>query len=728
MLPIGTFGPTPRLTSADRYSPAPPEQESLPAAIQDKVELTAARAQEIESGLAERVPNQVLVKVPSGLKTAELKQLAADYGATLSKELRIPEVMQEAFGGQLLLLETGPGISETQTMAMMEKDERVLTLATNDETTLFDTEEPPQAKEKLPNDVHAEQWNMRNRNFPGGVDGADINAGKAWAITTGKGAKEGGPIVAILDSGIDAFHEDLKDNLWVNPREIKNGKDDDWDGFTDDIHGINGVDGTANIFDEIGHGTHVAGVIGAVTDNEKGVAGINWDTQLMSIKIAETNRVSLLGAITGILYAAENGARVANHSWGGRINNPILEDVMASSPTLHVCAAGNAKQDNEIAPSYPASYDLPNVISVAASTRRDSHLFFSNWGTESVDVHAPGAIVWSTMPQNNYGEMSGTSMATPHVTGVAALIASEYPEATNQEIKDRIIYSADKIGEFRDKSVSGGRLNAFSALENDTVAPAKVEDLKMTNLTSDGFDLQWTGVGDDGMEGLLSAYDIWADYGDERARIVPQFPKGPNAREQASFRTIPLSGDRPLKLSLTPIDNVGNRAEATVITSTLPSASVPFQDNFDAQESAWTTEGDWGRVEEPGRGLVFTDSPDGNYKDSDETGILSPKFDLSNMRSAQLSFDTKLITEHWDFLWIEATTNGGEDYTHLKVVRPDEDGANRDWTSYKMDLSAFDGQKDVQLRFKLRTSNKGNDDGIYLDNIKVESALLKAES
>ena len=740
MLAIGTFGPTAaRSLGADRYTPAAPKTDFHSSTIEDRVEITSARAQEIEANLGPREEGQLLVKVSASLTSEQLKDLAADHGATLKQELKIPAVMQEAFGGKLVVLETGSGLSEAQTMALLEQDERILSSGTNDRLELIDGRrgqhrleddgsqqpQPPsddKPKEKLPNDVHPEQWNIRNRNFPGGVDGADIQAGQAWTITTGKSAKEGGPVVAVIDSGIDAFHEDLKDNMWNNPREIKNGEDDDWDGFVDDIHGIDGHNGSGNIYDEIGHGTHVAGVIGAVSNNGKGVAGINWDTQLLGVKITDGDRLSLLAAITGILYAAEHGARVANHSWGGLIDNPILKDVMASSPTLHVCAAGNREQNSDITPSYPAAYDLPNVISVAASTRKDSHVFFSNWGTESVDLHAPGAIVYSTTPINTYQEMSGTSMAAPHVSGVAALIASKYPEASNQEIKDRIIYSADKVESFRDKSVSGGRLNAFRALEDDTTAPAPVTDLKLTDLTADGFHLTWTGVGDDRMEGVLSQYDVWAHYGDKKTRLVPEFPKGPGAKESASFRTEPISTDRPLRVTLQPVDNVGNRPQASVIETVLPKAAVPFSDGFDSETSDWVTEGEWGRVEEKGRGMVFTDSPNGDYKDSTDTGILSPVFDLSNMRSSTLTFDAKLKAEKWDFIWVEASNNGGEDFEHLGVIRPNDD---RDWQKHKFDLSALDGNPQVQLRLRFRTSNKGTDDGAYIDNVKVEAAQLK---
>ena len=181
MLPISTFGPTARPT--DRYTPVPRQTEEPTPELLDRVELTADRAQQIERGLGERVPGELLVKVPANLTQEQLKEFAAEHGATLKKDIPIPASMQEAFGGKLLLLEAGHGLNEAQTMALMESDSRVLSMGTNDQMQLIssmrssqtdDQKQPPkQPDEKLPNDVHPEQWNIRNRNIPGGVDGAD---------------------------------------------------------------------------------------------------------------------------------------------------------------------------------------------------------------------------------------------------------------------------------------------------------------------------------------------------------------------------------------------------------------------------------------------------------------------------------------------------------------------------------------------------------------------------
>ena len=699
-----------------------------------RVQETRARASEIEDTLDDHpyAEDQILLKVDADLSQEQIRQLAADYGATVGQQFPIPEVMKEKFNGQLLLLKTGASLSEAQTMAAMEGDSRVLLSAVNDQMELVNGVTAPRVNangepvtaeagqdERLPNDLNPEQWALRNKNIRGGKDGADISAGKAWNITTGGG--KNGPIIAVIDSGIDAFHEDIKDNMWVNPVESeKDGQDNDRDGFTDDVHGLNAVDGTGNIFDEVGHGTHVAGIIGAVGNNEKGIAGVNWDTQLMGVKIAEGERVSLIAAINGTLYATERGARIANHSWGGPRRNPILEDVMASSPMLHVCAAGNAQQDSDQHPFYPAGFDSPNIISVGASTRRDDPLFFSNWGANTVDVHAPGARVFSTLPVHEYDELSGTSMASPHVAGVAGLIVSKFPDITNEEIRDRIMFSSDPLEGMRQLSVSGGRLNAFRALEDDKIAPADITGLKVTGTSADGFSISWNGVGDDGMEGKAARYELLADFGDKQQRLIPQFPKGSGEKEVFNFQTNPLDVERPFSLKLNAVDNVGNRSGVATTSGVMPAAEVPLSNNFDADDN-WTTEGTWGKVAVEGRGLVYSDSPEGPHEPGSDTSLTSPAFSLKDMRNATLSFDAKMTTNKYDFLFVEVSTDG-KGWKNLEVLRQDRTPGYDQWGSYKMDLSKYDGQEHVQIRFNYEPSNKSKEDGVMVDNVKVISA------
>lgn len=699
-----------------------------PKTLLNRLEQTKERAAEIESQLGERTEDQVLLKVDRELSPADLNKLAREYGATIHKQIPIPEVMQESFDGQLLVLDTGPGLSEAQTLAAIEGDERVLLAAPNDDFEMLDgrnvpefgpSGQPPEAGEgeKFPNDLHAEQWALRNKNIAGGRDGADISAGKAWSITTGGNSS---PLVAVIDSGIDVYHEDLKANIWTNPNETKNGKDDDWDGFTDDIHGLNAVDESGNIFDEVGHGSHVAGIIGAVGDNEKGIAGVNWDSQMMGVKIADGSRVSLVAAITGTLYATERGARIANHSWGGPRRNPILEDVMKSSPMLHVCAAGNSQKDSDANPFYPAGFDAPNIVSVGASTRQDTALFFSNWGANTVDLHAPGARVYSTLPVHKYDELSGTSMAAPHVAGAAALIADHYPEASNQEIKDRLMYSSDPIEEMRTLSVSGGRLNAHSALEDDKIAPAEIKDLKLLDAKADSFTVSWNGVGDDLMEGTAARYQLEADFGSHKERMIPEFPKGAGETEVFTYQSTPTDEARPFTLSLNAVDNVGNRSGIVMTSGVMPAAEAPLRSNFDGEDN-WVTTGTWAKVEEAGRGLVYTDSPDGPHEPGGDTSLTSPAFSLKGLRNSHISFDAKMSTQKYDFLFVEVSTDG-ESWKNLSVLRKDRTPGYGEWGSYTYDMSAYDDAEQVQVRFSYEPSNNSKDDGVWVDQVKVLSA------
>ncbi len=678
--------------------------------LQDRLELTSARAAEIEKSLGQRVPGEILVKLPQGMTQDQMKSLAADYGAELQRALTIPQVMRESFDGELAVLSLPPSLTEAGALAVLETDQRVKMAATNDLMQLANT----------PNDLHPEQWNLKNEGRFG-VVGADIDAERAWDITTGD--RVNGPIVAVIDSGIDVAHPDLRPNLWRNPDERFDGRDTDRNGIVDDVFGVGTKNNTGNIVDHLGHGSHVAGIIGAVGDNGKGVVGVNWETRMMGLKVADgSGRVSMVGAIFSTLYAADKGAKIANNSWGGPIHNPILEDVMRASPMLHVCAAGNAQRDTDVEPFFPAAYDLDNVISVGASTKRDVALYFSNWGADSVDLHAPGALVYSTLPRNEYNHESGTSMAAPHVAGVAALIATAYPDASLEEIKNRLIYSADPLPDLHGKSVSGGRLNAYRALLPDDIPPGPLGHVRFEELPADGFDLNWVTSGDDGMEGQLNHIELLAFVDGERNRLVADRPGPPGSEESFQFRLTPVPFERQLEVTARGIDKVGNSSPTVTLEGTIPAGTTVLYDDG-STDLPWQTES-WARVEEEGRGRVWTDTPDGGYEDSTEYDLVSPPLDLSSKRSTTVTFDAKMKTEKWDFLWVEASRDGGQDYEHfLGVVRGD---SPREWTSYSMDLSEFDGEADVRLRFRFRTSNSGTDDGVYLDNIRVIGAEPQA--
>lgn len=327
------------------------------------------------------------------------------------------------------------------------------------------------------NHVHAndelfyKQWGLFNHGQDGGKSGADISAMQAWATT--KGSDE--VVVAVLDSGVDYTHPDLAKNIWRRPGIIIAYQDEDLtpDGPIDDINGLNLLEDTGDPMDDNGHGTHCAGIIGAEGDNEIGVAGVNWSVKIMPLKFMDAEGVATVrDAIEAINYVINRkragvNVRVISSSWGSMTKSRALEDVIrraGEEGILIVAAAGNASSDNDAKPHYPASYDLNNVISVAALTRNDELTTFSNFGATSVDIAAPGQQIVSTWLEHGYQEKQGTSMATPFVSGVAALILAGNPAISIDELRARLLNSVDPLPSLRGKVVTGGRVNAAKAL------------------------------------------------------------------------------------------------------------------------------------------------------------------------------------------------------------------------------------------------------------------------
>jgi subtilisin family serine protease len=261
----------------------------------------------------------------------------------------------------------------------------------------------------------------------------------------------------------------LANNIWTNPGEIAgDGIDNDGNGYVDDIHGYDFVNNDADPMDDNSHGTHVAGTIAAEGNNGTGVAGVNWSAQIMPLKFLDAGGWGdTFGAIQAVEYATMMGAKLTSNSWGGGGYSQALYDAIAAAGDagqLFVAAAGNSSSDNDTYPEYPASYDLDNIIAVAATDNNDQLAWFSNYGAASVDLGAPGVDIYSTFPGNSYGTLSGTAMATPHVSGVAALLWAQNPDMTPEQVKNRILASADPIPALEGHTVSGGRLNAFRAL------------------------------------------------------------------------------------------------------------------------------------------------------------------------------------------------------------------------------------------------------------------------
>ena len=337
----------------------------------------------------------------------------------------------------------------------------------------------------VPNDPgYKNLWGLNNTGQTGGAADADIDAPEAWNTTTGSA----GTVVAVIDEGVDIDHPDLAGNIWTNPGEIAGSrKDDDKNGYVDDVNGYDFANDDPTVYDPDPitgsgdeHGTHVAGTIAATGNDGNGITGVSWDAQTAALKFIGAEFGYTSDAIEAINYAVLEGMPISNNSWGGGGKSQALQDAIAKADArdhIFVAAAGNGGTDgvgdnNNVTPDYPSSFDNPNIVAVAATDDTDRLASFSNFGSTTVDLAAPGVGILSTLPGNSYGRYSGTSMAAPHVAGVTALIKSENPSLDAAGIKDRIPQFAEKKAGLENKVATGGRANADASLNTQEARDA----------------------------------------------------------------------------------------------------------------------------------------------------------------------------------------------------------------------------------------------------------------
>ncbi len=314
----------------------------------------------------------------------------------------------------------------------------------------------------MPNDPYfKDQWALFNPDHAR----ADIQAPEAWKITTGSRKI----IVAIIDTGIDYVHPDLSANIWHNPGEIpNNGIDDDGNGYPDDVSGWSFAEDSPDPMDRYPHGTLISGIVGAVTNNHTGIAGLMHNVTLMAVKSLSDNGWGYSSdLIAGIYYAVDNGAQLINASWGGGRPQKAMTQAIAYAAVhnvIFVAAAGNYVRNNDKEPFYPSSYPNDNIVAVGASNQQDAVAPFSHIGLRSVDLFAPGVNVISTMPQADYGSASGTSLSAPYVTASLGLIMTAAPGAQYQDYISILLKGVTPLPGMVGKCVSGGRLNTAQAL------------------------------------------------------------------------------------------------------------------------------------------------------------------------------------------------------------------------------------------------------------------------
>ncbi|MCW5943090.1 MAG: S8 family serine peptidase [Fimbriimonadaceae bacterium] len=571
--------------------------------------------------------------------------------------------------------------------------------------------------------VHTAQWFPNDPKFPqlyglhntgqtGGTADADIDAPEAWSRS--RGATQ--TIVAVIDTGVFANHPDLAANILKDAQ----GKVVGYDYYSFD----------ADPNDETGHGTHVAGIVGAVGNNGIGVIGVCPIVRIMPLRFIGPDGGAISSAILATDFAREHGANVINNSWGGGGFSDLLKEAIErcrDANLVYVAAAGNSGASLDTGTFYPASYNryVDNIVVVGATDHNDLIAPFSNYGT-TVDLAAPGKDVLSTVPPSldtdgtpdGYQMYYGTSMAAPLVSGTAALIVTRFPGLPYLRIKDRLLQTADRSDVYVGK-VATGRLNAFAALEVDDIPPAPPKNLRVFAITPSTVQLRFAQSGDDGDVGRAARYEV-------RTASNPISPDGFGLAAPAGIAlpnlTVPdvrasvsnLTPGQTVFVAVRAVDNVGNVSEPV---SFGPIATAPafWQDQVESLPRFTAGAGTkWAITEEAWQSPThaWTDSPGEPYSHNANSALtLTTPMRING--PVALRFAAKLSLEaSYDYVYVEASGNGGA-WTRLLALT-----GLTDWKTYSVPMVQYQGQ-DVRFRFRLVSDATVAYEGIWIDDLYV---------
>lgn len=667
------------------------------------------------------IPGQAIIGFQNGLGTESKNSLIARNGGKVLHVFATGAVLVQ-FKGKL-----SPGLLSL-VMADLAKSKDVTYVEAN--TVIFaDTVEPNDPR-------YGELYGLNNLGATGGTADADIDAPEAWSVTTG--SKDA--VVAIIDTGVDYNHPDIAPNYWTNTGESgfdaagndkkTNGIDDDGNGFVDDFRGWDFVNNDNDPMDDHNHGTHCAGTIGAKGNDGVGVVGVNWNVSMVGVKfLSGSGSGSLADAVKAIEYTTGLGVTLTSNSWGGGGYSDTMYAAINAANTagvLFIAAAGNASANNDVNPHYPSSYDSENVVAVAATDHVDGMAGFSCYGLNSVDIGAPGKDILSTVANNGYASYSGTSMATPHVAGVAALVKAAYPDATAAQIKARILNTADVVPALEGKTVTGGRINAFNALENDSIAPGSIASLAISGTGTTSLSLSWAGTGDDNEVGQAKRYEVrlssspitddaaWNTATKAVARLT--FGQDNNISADIDGLAFNSSGYFAVKA----VDNVGNLGP---MSDALPFAVhqvAKVAENTADSMDGIVADAPWGvQTDATTQATSFSDSPDLTYANDLNVAMT---MDTINVDSSDVTLSIRTAYDFeagYDFGFVEISIDDGATWSELDKVS----GA-ASWKTNTYSLSSVLGEaRSFKLRFRVTSDFSIVKDGWQIDDVAIYAPM-----
>ncbi len=640
----------------------------------------------------ESAPDRILVAFQAGISPYEKQAIIGQA----SGQLQLASDSANPFFDVVQI--TGAGVAANEVIAQLRNDPRVRVAEPDYIVHALDT---------IPNDPYFPNlWNLRNTgqgNYGSTTcttcskPGADISASKAWDLTTGSDQV----VVAVIDTGVDYTHPDLTANIL---RDSSNN-----------VIGYNYVSNTNDPMDDYGHGTHCAGTIGAVGNNGTGVAGVNWTVKIMPVKFLNASGSGTTSdAISSIDFAIAHGAHILSNSWGGGgYSQLLLEAILRAQKAgiLFVAAAGNSAANLDLGGFYPAGYNVyaPNVIAVAATDDNDLLTSYSNYGPQTCDISAPGDYIYSTLPTGNcplcsssgYGYLSGTSMATPHVAGAAALIKARYPNASFTELRARLLYNADHPAE-SEGYTRRGRLNVFKAIQqSDTIPPGAPSNFSITQASGTGLRLTWTAPGDDDLSGTVSTYQIFYNTTADMATatmVEPGMTPGP-AGTQETFDLTGLTPNTLYYVSLQAVDKVGNTSPPAAATPVM-TGGASF---FDGAESTLSFSNPYSFNSSPQWSTTTDEAHTGQYSYASPANLSSSGYSYLEMTSSYTPSAPTYIT-----FWVKMNLDTNSDFfewyvrdatTNIATFHYVGTGLSG-WTRYRYDLSSYVGHA-IKIGFYL---------------------------